>query len=187
MSVPPPLSEIRELPEATWKGFVLDFKYSTSEYYDIDRRTDTPFSIRLVRKPFENTQIKHFEGHLYSDYLDDPTAFGLYENGEIVGFLEIEREKWHNRLRITELLILPGYRNMGYGKLLMEKAKSISKTEGFREIVLETQTCNTMAIDFYFSQGFQVNGIDLSSYTNEDIQAKEVRLELTYQDEFGKN
>jgi len=76
---------------------------------------------------------------------------------------------------------------MGYGKLLMEKAKSISKTEGFREIVLETQTCNTMAIDFYFSQGFQVNGIDLSSYTNEDIQAKEVRLELAYQDEFGKN
>ncbi|NLK44818.1 MAG: GNAT family N-acetyltransferase, partial [Tissierellia bacterium] len=42
------------------------------------------------------------------------------------------------------------------------------------------QTCNTRAIDFYIKNGFIVNGIDLSCYSNDDVEKKEVRLELVY-------
>ena len=75
---------------------------------------------------------------------------------------------------------MEGYRNLGYGTILMDKAKDIAKNSGFREIVLETQSCNYKAINFYLKHGFKVNGIDLSCYSNEDIDKKEVRLEMAY-------
>lgn len=50
----------------------------------------------------------------------------------------------------------------------------------FREIILETQSCNYKAIEFYIKNGFIINGIDLSCYSNDDIKKKEVRLELVY-------
>ncbi|MCQ4922387.1 hypothetical protein [Tissierella carlieri] len=34
------------------------------------------------------------------------------------------------------------------------------------------------AIDFYIRNGFKVNGIDLSCYTNDDIGKNEVRIEM---------
>ena len=42
----------------------------------------------------------------------------------------------------------------------------------------ETQTTNVPAIDFYRSVGFEVGGIDLSYYSNDDVQAGEVALFL---------
>ena len=92
----------------------------------------------------------------------------------------MDRESWSNRLRITEILVFDEYRRRGYGTVLINKAKEIAKVEGSREIILETQSCNTKAIDFYMKNGFIVNGIDLSCYSNDDVEKKEVRLELVY-------
>jgi len=173
---------IKELDRITYKDFCLLFQYSTDTYYDVIRSNDSLFSIELVNKPYAETVEREFEGHLYADHLENPTAFGLFLNEEILGYLEVDRETWHNRLRVTELLILPNHRHKGYGKVLMDKAKAIGRTEDFRELVLETQSCNTEAIDFYLSQGFFVNGIDLSSYTNHDIENREIRLEMVFRD-----
>lgn len=172
--------EIRELDNSTYKDFCLLFQYTTDTYYDVIRSSNSLFSIELVNKPFASTIDKQFEDHLYADHLENPTAFGLFLGDEIVGYLEVDRETWHNRLRVTELLILPAYRHLGLGKILMDKAKDIGKVENFRELVLETQSCNTEAIDFYLSQGFFVNGIDLSSYTNYDLENHEIRMEMVF-------
>jgi ribosomal protein S18 acetylase RimI-like enzyme len=174
--------EIRELDRTTFKDFSLLFQYTTNTYYDVIRSSDSFFSIELVNKPFACTVAKEFEDHLYADHLENPTAFGLFIDDEILGYLEVDRETWHNRLRVTELLILPKHRHKGLGKLLMDKAKAIGRVEDFRELVLETQSCNTEAIIFYLSQGFFVNGIDLSSYTNHDVENREVRMELVFRD-----
>ena len=45
-------------------------------------------------------------------------------------------------------------------------------------IVLETQTCNEKAINFYLRNGFSLIGFDLYSYTNSDPERKEVRIEM---------
>jgi len=81
-------------------------------------------------------------------------------------------------LRITNILIQPEYRDLGYGSTLMHLAKKIGQEEGMRELILETQSCNLKAIDFYLKHGFTVVGIDLSAYTNQDVESKEVRLEM---------
>ena len=48
--------------------------------------------------------------------------------------------------------------------------------EGLRVLVCETQTTNVPAIDFYRSVGFELDGIDLSYYGNDDVAAGEVAL-----------
>lgn len=172
--------EIIKLNPDKYEGFRLEFTYQTKAYYDIIRKEDEFFSIQFITKEFDCEQSKSFDGHLFADHLEAPSAFGLSLRGSIIGYLEVDREAWHQRLRVTELLILDDYRRLGYGKLLLDKAKEIALSEGFREMVLETQTCNTCAIDFYLEQGFFVNGIDLSHYTNTDVEKHEVRIEMVY-------
>ena len=46
--------------------------------------------------------------------------------------------------------------------------------------MLETQSCNAAAIAFYRSQGFTLNGFDRSCYGNDDVQRREVRLDLVF-------
>ena len=172
--------EIRLLDKNKFKDFALEFIYTTSHYYDVERNPNEIFSISLVKKPFAKEVKKSFIGKLYEDWLENPSAFSLNKDGQVLGYLEVDREAWNNRLRITEILVLDEFRGRGYGTILINKAKEISKEEGFREIILETQTCNTRAIDFYIKNGFIVNGIDLSCYSNDDVEKKEVRLELVY-------
>jgi ribosomal protein S18 acetylase RimI-like enzyme len=171
---------IRPLDPKEYDQFKLVFRYTAKSYYEIIRDADHIFSIQLVRQELEEEVEKEFEGLLFAEYLEEPSVFGISAGDQIVGFLEIARESWHNRLRITELLVKTDFRGQGYGSKLIDKAKEIMRTEGFRELVLETQSCNTRAIDFYLNNGFIVNGLDLSCYTNEDIDKKEVRLEMMW-------
>lgn len=172
--------QITPLSQQQYKNFILDFKYTTTYYYDIEINPNEIFSISLVKKPFKEEVHKSFTGKLYEDWLENPSAFSLNEDGQVLGYLEIDRESWNNRLRITEILILDEFRARGYGSILIDKAKEMAKKEGFREIILETQSCNSKAVDFYIKNEFRVNGIDLSSYTNDDVDKREVRLEMTY-------
>jgi ribosomal protein S18 acetylase RimI-like enzyme len=170
--------QIIALDKTQFKNNSLHFEYTTDGYYDILRDPDALFSIHLVKKSFAEEIHKEFTDQLYEDYLEDPAAFALQSSNQTLGYLEIAQERWHNRLRVTELLILPGYRGKGYGSMLMDHAKEIGRVENVRELVLETQSCNIKAIGFYVKQGFIVNGIDLSAYSSEDVEKKEVRLEM---------
>jgi GNAT superfamily N-acetyltransferase len=85
----------------------------------------------------------------------------------------INHEKYNNRIRVAQFLVLHGYRNMGIGKLLMKHAEDYA-----RAMILKTQSCNILAINFYLRYGFQFVGCDVMCYSNHDIENKEVRLEL---------
>ena len=54
-----------------------------------------------------------------------------------------------------------------------------------RAVVLECQTSNYPAIQFYLKMGFKLGGFDCIAYTNEDIEKHEVRLEMVHK--FLKN
>lgn len=172
--------DITLLDKDKYKGFILEFKYTTNYYYDVEIGSDEVFSIKLVKKPFDEEVYKSFTGKLYEEWQENPSAFSLSKDGQPLGYLEVDRESWSNRLRITELLVLDGYRHLGYGTILINKAKEIAEEEKFREIILETQSCNSKAINFYSKNGFRVNGIDLSCYGNHDVAKKEVRLEMVW-------
>ncbi len=95
-----------------------------------------------------------------------------------MGFTECFMEKWNNRLRITNLLVFEKFRGNGIGTALIEKDIEIGIQSGARMAVLETQTCNPRAVEFYLKTGFKPIGFDLFSYSNSDAEKTEVRLEM---------
>jgi ribosomal protein S18 acetylase RimI-like enzyme len=62
--------------------------------------------------------------------------------------------------------------------LLMNHGVKIAKEKGARMLVLETQTNNETAIEFYLNFGFKLIGLDIAAYSNEDVEKKEIRLEM---------
>lgn len=54
----------------------------------------------------------------------------------------------------------------------------MARKKGARMVVLETQSWNVRAIDFYIKNGFELIGLDTNAYSNKDIENKDVGLEL---------
>ena len=60
----------------------------------------------------------------------------------------------------------------------MARAEYAVRAAGARALVLETQSCNHPAISFYRRQDFALTGLDLTAYSQTDVEKQEVRLEF---------
>lgn len=157
----------------------LKYSYKTSGYYNISIcREAQSWRIDLTLKPLEKTLVKQHESELFREYVEEPRVFAAEIDGKRVGWLELGYHKWNNRMRVWQFLVNREYRGKGIGTLLMQKAVQISKRKEARMLILETQTCNVPAINFYREFGFELIGFDATHYSNQDIERKEVRLEL---------
>ncbi|MDR0531884.1 MAG: GNAT family N-acetyltransferase [Oscillospiraceae bacterium] len=171
--------QIVPLPREDWEGYELKFSYTTEHYYDLeimecDGGLGVAFTVRAFGEPLE----KRSTDTLYQSYWEGAEAFGLLEDGELIACIELWREDWSKRCRVTQLLVLEEHRRKGYGRALMAFAEAWAKEHGCRALMLETQSCNEKAIAFYLSQGLQLYGFDRSCYSNEDIEKREIRMEL---------
>ena len=132
----------------------------------------------MTLKVLEKTLDKNYHGRLFENHIEEPRVFvGVLGNRQ-VGWIELGYDKWNNRMRVWEFLVGEEFRKRGIGTLLINHAVKIAKEKGARMLVLETQTNNATAIDFYLNFGFELIGFDIAAYSNEDIEKKEVRLEL---------
>lgn len=158
-----------------WKDYELKFSYITDGYYSFKV---CEWDFKLIFNPYETTIHKAFTDRLFGKWLEKSIAFGAFEDNNLIGVVECSHESWNNRLRISNLLVFEDFRNRGVGKLLIDKALQIGADSNVRMVILETQTCNRKAIDFYLKMGFKPIGFDLYCYTNDDIDKTEVRLEM---------
>ena len=174
------------LEKTKWKGHPLPISYTTNTYYDVTvDRTDSGFSVSMVLTDCSDHPITHtpeeydFPDKLYEDYRPDSRAYGMIDDdGNLIAAIEIEPESWSNRLRVHELWIDDRYQKRGIGHALMALAKEEARKYGHRMVMLETQSCNTNAIGFYLHEGFTLIGFDACCYANNDLERKEVRIEL---------
>ncbi len=180
--------EIVALPKEQWKGTPIPMATRSDSYYDfeISPLDHDGCTISIVRKPAEQ-DIVHtpeeydFPDGLYQDHWEKAEAYGVVgPGGEMLACIEVCPEEWSNRLMVTELWVSEGLRRKGIGKRLMDKAKEIAVNQKRRAVILETQSCNTKAIAFYLSQGFELIGFDTCCYTNNDIGRREVRINLGF-------
>ena len=182
--------EIIDLPKKEWKGTRIPLDYTTETYYDVETTAGPEgFNIDMKKKKFD-TPVTHksedydFPDGLYQDHWEKAEAYGIVkkENGEkkLMACIEICPEEWSNRLMVTELWVADELHRQGIGTRLMNLAKEKAKEQGRRAIILETQSCNTRAIAFYLSQGFELIGFDSCCYTNRDIERQEVRFNLGF-------
>ncbi len=175
---------IHKLGKDTWKGTLLPIEYTSKEYYDVDlQRTDDGFQISIQKKKFTKPFIhsledSEYQDKLYEDWWEDAEAFGITEDNKLLAAIEICPESWTNRLIITELFVDEKLRGQGYGKKLLDIAKKITVEKNYRTLILETQSSNINAVDFYLHAGFTLIGFDSCCYTNTDLERKEVRLNM---------
>ena len=128
--------------DRTWKGRTRLFRYWTEGYLDIQMTerqgiSQISFCPRLFPKPVE----KELEVSWMQDFLHDPQLFAaVTEREELAGYLELNLERWNNRMRVTNLFVEEPFRGQGVGSALMAHAFSVAKNAGARMMVLETQS-----------------------------------------------
>lgn len=168
--------EIRKLDPAVYSGKSFTVKYVTPGYYEIVP-TELGFSVQYSRFPAE--EERSLSDSFFSEWLERPIAYGVFEQDCLLAFVEGSMETWNNRFRVSNLCVFsPERRKCGLGTLLMETILKEARATGARMAVLETQSCNVPAITFYQKCGFSMIGFDLFSYSNIDPERHEVRIEM---------
>ena len=172
--------EIRRIHKEDYpNGKKIIYEYISDRYYDVSyTENENAWTIDFILKYFETPFHKYWEGEIFENYLENIDCYIAELNGKEVGIVSITHEKWNNVLRINEIHVHQSEQNKGIASKLMTFIINQAKEIGVRAIVLETQTSNFPAIQFYKKHGFHLIGYNLLSYTNDDMKNKEVRLEM---------
>ena len=165
-----------KLDREKYEGYPLEFAYTTDRYYHVNA---SEWGFTLEERWFDALVEKGFTDHLFSEWLEDPIAIGAFDGDKLAGVIEGSIEAWHDVFRISNILVYPDFRGQGVGSALMARMEDHARSiPGCRGLILETQSCNYPAISFYRKQGFALSRIDIREYSDEDIQRREVRLDL---------
>ncbi|GKV57733.1 hypothetical protein NCCP2222_36800 [Sporosarcina sp. NCCP-2222] len=163
-------------------GKKIMFQYTSEKYYDVVfEEIDKGWTFTLREETLEQPFVKHMEEDLFEDYKEGSEVFLAEVDGAEAGVMVIQKMDWNETLLIHDLYVDAAFQQQGVGRRLMDTAKKRAVELGVRSVVLETQTSNYPAIQFYLKNGFRVVGFNTISYSNEDIAKKEVRLEMAYQ------
>lgn len=158
--------------------------YTSSQRYAVRKQeSDRQTTITLALEPLSRPHCKNFwtclsEDDLrrYENYLAEGFSLGAYLNGQCAGIALAEVESWNCVMNVWEFHVHPDYRRRGIGHRLMDELAGRACLAGLRALVVETQNTNVDAIRFYRSAGFTIDGIDLSYYTNRDVDDGEVAI-----------
>jgi ribosomal protein S18 acetylase RimI-like enzyme len=171
-----PLEDCRRLIS----GYRSDQRYRV-EKTESAEETRITLTLEDLPEPF----IKQFEAEeelktLYPDFVAQGLSFGAWADGQLVGIALCEREAWNNTLRLWELHVQNGLRGQGIGSRLIAAVQRLAAEQKFRAVTAEAQNTNVPAIRFYRKHGFVLEGVDLSLYSNEDMQRGEVAVYMKW-------
>ncbi len=169
--------DIVELDYNEYLEHEVEATYTTRAYQQIKiKKKKNAVVISVARKKMRKMN-KSYQIKLFEDYIDEPIAYGLFDRKQLVGFIEGEFISWNQTFRIWEVYVNPKYRKKGWGsKLFKQMERHILETNA-RAITLEVQSCNDPAISFYEKMGMHFIGLNTLTYSNYDVQNKEVKLE----------
>ena len=156
------------------------FAYSSDWHYNVSiLEREDGWTLNIGREKLPQTFVKHDEtDKLVQPYKGESEIYLAFIDGIEVGQLQIELQVFNKSLRVWDLDIWPDFQRKGIGRAFMELCRERAIELGARRIILETQSSNSKAIDFYRAMGFQLIGMDASCYHNDDVERGEVRLEM---------
>jgi streptothricin acetyltransferase len=163
----------------------IDANFTSDRFLDV-RKSGDGFNLtwQLIERPLDPPFVST-DYHL-ADYELDEIAErlrrgdGLYlvieAEARLIGLLDMECQAWRKAAMLWNLAIDRSFRGRGLGTELIRRALEWARAQQLRAIVLETQTNNYPACQFYRKQGFLLGGIDDHFYSNEDVALKEVAI-----------
>ncbi|MBD7969311.1 GNAT family N-acetyltransferase [Paenibacillus gallinarum] len=157
-------------------GYVTDSKYRVSKRETKERTVIEIELIELesmIHKSYTNSEEDY---ERYSKIASTGYSLGAYIGTELVGVVIAEEMQWNNTLLIWHFQVAEDWRKKSIGKQLMNELTCLAKVNRIRAINLETQNTNANAINFYRKCGFEIEGVDLSYYTNNDVLDGEVAI-----------
>jgi ribosomal protein S18 acetylase RimI-like enzyme len=156
------------------QGYTSTHKYVVQK---VETPAQTTLSLTLTPLPVPYTKRWYSDEAELARYRQ-VVAAGLsraaYVDGRMAALAIAEAQHWNRSLWIWEFHVEPAYRGQGVGRQLMEAMAIVAQQAGLRVLVCETQNTNVPAINFYRAVGFELDAVDLSYYTNQDIAAGEV-------------
>jgi len=179
--------EIRPLTSLDQEGLrELMSGYVTTQRYAVQKQeTDAVTTFTLTLQPLPQPYSKNYWDSLseddlgrYADLLAEGFSLGAYQEGEWVGVALAEAQPWNRMLNVWELHVHPQHRGAGIGRRLVDELAVRARAAGLRALAVETQNTNVAAVRFYRGVGFAIEGIDLSYYTNTDMEDGEVAIFL---------
>ncbi|SHE80294.1 GNAT family N-acetyltransferase [Chryseobacterium sp. OV279] len=113
-----------------------------------------------------------------NEIIEKGQSFGVFEDGELMGWIICEHRTWNNSFYIENILISEQFRRNGAGAQLIKNAVREARHLNCRIIELETQNTNYLAIQFYRRMGFSITGINTRLYENPEETAVFMTLDL---------
>jgi len=175
----PGIVEIVELRKGGKPHPKLVYRYRTRAHYALQiHKSKTGWTANFVLTDLPTELEKSCESELFQYFVEEPLAFAAKVGDREVGWVEVSLHSFKDRARIWELLVLEEFQGKGIGTALIQRAEDRARRKGLRSVVLETQSCNVKAIDFYMARGYTLVGFDEQAYSNEDVEKGEIRLEF---------
>ncbi|MHA2244343.1 MAG: GNAT family N-acetyltransferase [Candidatus Hodarchaeales archaeon] len=158
------------------------FTYQSDYYYDVQitqKDNNEGWIFDWSIKPFLTTFMKKEEEKLFESYKENVEYYVVLNANEEIGYLVVGRQEWNNVARIWDISIDAQFQRQAIGTELMQLAETRAKKWKCRALILECQSSNYTAIQFYLKCGFSLTGFDLISYSNQDVQRHDIRLEMS--------
>ncbi len=156
--------------------------YRSQAKYHIEKR-ETPQQAQITFElvPLAQEYVKAFtyspaDLEHYRSLLELGFSWGAYDGDRLVGLALAEPHTWNRSLWVWEFHVAEPYRGQSIGRRLMEAAAQQARQAGLRILVCETQNTNPTAMAVYRRLGFELEGVDLSYYTNDDLEQGEVAI-----------
>ncbi len=132
---------------------------------------DEQWSYEVRRFPESEISETCFPEENYDfDAMKENSVFvGAYDAGKCIG-LAILQDAMFKYLYLYDLKVCGEYRRQGVGRALLEKAKEVAISRGYRGIYTIGQDSNLNACLFYIKLGFAIGGFDNRVYTGTSLE-----------------
>lgn len=156
--------------------------YESDEKFAVEKTEtgeETLFRIHPVRlaqphgSSFED-DFNEADMERYREYVAQGCSLAAYSGKKMVALAVCQLLRWNCSMQVWEFHVTKEFQHQGIGRALMEQVFTKAREEGARVVFLETQNTNVPAIRFYRSLGFSLDALDLSFYTNHDVEDGEV-------------
>jgi streptothricin acetyltransferase len=157
-------------------GYTTTQKYAVSKVETHEQTTITLELIELAEPYHKDFPYQAELLGYYRSAIKRGLSLGAYDDEALIGIAIADRQDWNRTMLLWEFHIAPDHQGRGIGRAMMERLAVNCKAAGMRIITVETSNINVPAIQFYRRVGFNIEAIDLTFYSNDDLAHGDVAV-----------